>query len=97
MIGGLLVVGQLLPGIISTLLFIPIGAVAAASDRQLVDRLQPDDPAQGWQMLRRSGAIGGLLGVLVMGSLAQTIGLPHALLAQVALFLTAPLVLRAIR
>ena len=97
LIGGLLVVGQLLPGIISTLLFIPIGAVAAASDRQLVDRLQPDDPAQGWQMLRRSGAIGGLLGVLVMGSLAQTIGLPHALLAQVALFLTAPLVLRAIR
>ena len=97
LIGGLLVMAQQLPGIISTLLFIPIGTLAAASDRHLVDRLQPDDPAQGWQVLRRSGAIGGLLGVLMMGSLAQAIGLPQALLAQVALFLTAPLVLRSIR
>ena len=33
----------------------------------------------------------------VMGSLAQVIGLPQALLTQVALFLTAPLVLRSIQ
>lgn len=97
LIGGLLMVSQLLPGIISTLLFIPIGALAAATDRQLVDHLQPEDPAQGWQVLRRSGAIGGLVGVLMMGSLAQVIGLPQALLTQVALFLTAPLVLRSIQ
>ena len=97
LIGGLLMVSQLLPGIISTLLFIPIGALAAATDRQLVDHLQPEDPAQGWQVLRRSGAIGGLIGVLMMGSLAQVIGLPQALLTQVALFLTAPLVLRSIQ
>jgi len=99
LIGGLLllVAGQLLPGIVSTLLFIPIGALAAATDRQLVEHLQPKDPAQGWQILRRSGAVGGLVGVLIMGSLAQAIGLPLALVAQVALFLTAPLVLRCIR
>ena len=99
LIGGLvlLVAGQLLPGTISTLLFIPIGALAAATDRQLVEHLQPKDPAQGWQMLRRSGAVGGLVGVLIMGSLAQAIGLPLALVAQVALFLTAPLVLRCFR
>lgn len=97
LIGGLLVAGQLLPGIFSTLLFIPIGALAAATDRQLVEHLQPNDPAQGWQILRRSGAVGGLAGVLIIGSLAQAIGLPLALVAQIALFLTAPLVLRSIR
>ena len=97
LIGGVLVAGQLLPGLISTLLFIPLGALAAATDRQLVDRVQPDDPALGWQILRRSGAIGGLVGVLLMGALAQAIGLPLALLVQVMLFLTAPLVLQAIR
>ena len=78
-------------------MFIPLGGLAAATDRQLVDRLQPTDPAAGWQVLRRSGAIGGLVGVLAMGSLAQMIGLPQALLAQVGLFFTAPLLLKALR
>ena len=96
-IGGLLMAIQLLPGFISTLLFIPLGGLAAATDRQLVDRLHPTDPAEGWQVLRRSGAIGGLVGVLAMGSLAQVIGLPQALLVQVGLFLTAPLLLKALR
>ena len=96
-IGGLLLAIQLLPGFISTLLFIPLGGLAAATDRQLVDRLHPTDPAEGWQVLRRSGAIGGLVGVLAMGSLAQVIGLPQALLVQVGLFLTAPLLLKALR
>ena len=97
LIGGLLVAVQLLPGLISTLLFIPLGGLAAVTDRQLVDRLQPTDPAEGWQVLSRSGAIGGLVGVLAMGSLAQVIGLPQALLAQIGLFLTAPLLLKALR
>ena len=38
-----------------------------------------------------------MVGVLAMGSLAQVIGLPQALLAQVGLFLTAPLLLKALR
>ena len=97
LIGGLLVAVQLLSSLIRTLLFVPLGGLAAVIDRQLVARLQPTDPAEGWQVLLRSGAIGGLVGVLAMESLAQMMGLPQALLAQVGLFLTAPLLLKALR
>ena len=93
-IAGLLIAGQFLPGWATSLLFIPIGCLAAATDRQIVKGLTPLDPAQGWQILQRSGAIGGLIGVLAMGVIAQSIGLPRALLVQLGLFITAPILLR---
>ena len=93
-IAALLLAGQFLPGWLTTVLFIPMGFLAATTDRQMVQQLSPDDPAQGWQILQRSGAIGGLIGILAMGAIAQSIGLPHALLVQLALFLTAPFLLR---
>ena len=93
-IAALLLAGQFLPGWLTTVLFIPMGFLAATTDRQMVQQLSPDDPALGWQILQRSGAIGGLIGVLAMGTIAQSIGLPHALLVQLALFLTAPFLLR---
>ena len=96
-LGALLGLGQLLPGWMTTVLFLPIGTLAAATDRQLVARLMPNDPAQGWQMLQRSGSIGGLAGVLFMGGLAQWLGLPLSLGLQLVLFVTAPLLMRTIR
>ena len=81
----------------TTILFLPIGTLAAATDRRLVSRLMPDDPAQGWQILQRSGSIGGLAGVLLMGGLAQGLGLPLALGLQLVLLASAPLLMRTVR
>lgn len=97
LLGALLGLGQLLPGWIAIVFFLPIGTLAAATDRQLVASLMPDDPAQGWQILQRSGSIGGLAGVLLMGGLAQWLGLPLSLGLQLVLFVTAPLLMRTIR
>ena len=97
LLGALLGLGQVLPGWMTTVLFLPIGTLAAATDRQLVTTLMPNDPAQGWQILQRSGSIGGLAGVLLMGGLAQWLGLPISLGLQLVLFVTAPLLMRTIR
>lgn len=97
LLGALLGLGQLLPGWMTTILFLPIGTLAAATDRRLVSRLMPDDPAQGWQILQRSGSIGGLAGVLLMGGLAQGLGLPLALGLQLVLLASAPLLMRTVR
>ena len=97
LLGALLGLGQLLPGWMTTVLFLPIGTLAAATDLQLVTTLMPNDPAQGWQILQRSGSIGGLAGVLLMGGLAQWLGLPLSLGLQLVLFVTAPLLMRTIQ
>ena len=94
-IAALLVVCHGTPGWWATALFIPVGWLAACSDVQLVERIAEDDPAAGWQILQRSGAIGGLIGILLMGSFAQLVGLSFALPMQLALFCLAPLLLRA--
>ena len=94
LIAVLLLAGQWLPGWVTTALFIAIGALAAALDHLLVGRIAPQDQAFGWQVMRRSGAIGGLVGILVMGSVAQVIGLNAALLLQIALFIAAPFLLQ---
>tara|TARA_B100001057_G_C22767470_1_gene918241 strand:- start:435 stop:1457 length:1023 start_codon:yes stop_codon:yes gene_type:complete len=94
LIAVLLLASQWLPGWITTALFIAIGALAAGLDHLLVGRIAPQDQAFGWQVMRRSGAIGGLVGILVMGSVAQVIGLNAALLLQIALFIAAPFLLQ---
>lgn len=91
--------GQLSNGIFARMLFVPIGWLAAGTDDQMVDRISPQDPAQDWQILQRSGAIGGFLGVLGMGGglLAQRIGRLPSLLIQLTLLITAPVLLRTAR
>ena len=59
--------------------------------------MSSDDPAAGWQILLRSGAIGGLIGILVMGSFAQMTGLSFALPLQLLFFLLAPVLIRQTR
>ena len=70
------------------------GALAAGLDHLLVGRIAPQDQAFGWQVMRRSGAVGGLVGILGMGSVAQVIGLNAALLLQIALFIAAAFLLQ---
>ncbi len=81
-----------LPGWGAVLLFLPMGLLAARSDGQLVASLHPlGDEALRWQVLERSGAIGGLAGALAIGALAQAVGLAWALPIQVGLFVAAAL------
>ncbi len=97
LIAALLLISHWLPGWVATALFIPLGALAAASDSVQVQRMSSDDPAAGWQILLRSGAIGGLIGILVMGSFAQMTGLSFALPLQLLFFLLAPVLIRQTR
>ena len=95
LIAALLMVCHATPGWLATSLFIPVGWLAAGCDLQQVERIANDDPAAGWQILQRSGAIGGLVGILLMGGFAQLVGLAFALPLQLGLFCLAPLVLRS--
>ncbi|MCX5930295.1 MAG: hypothetical protein NTW83_00275, partial [Cyanobacteria bacterium] len=71
-----------------------MGGLAQASDLGQVRGLRHlgDEPLR-WQTLTRSGAIGGLLGSLAMGVMAQLLGLPVALPVQIGLFVAAALLL----
>ena len=83
-----------LPGWGAVLLFLPMGVLAARSDGQLVAGLQSlGDEALRWQILERSGAIGGLAGALAIGAVAQVVGLTWALPIQVGAFALAALLL----
>ena len=64
----------------AVLLFVPIGALAAVSDAALVERMTPlgDEPMR-WQVLVRSGAVGGLVGSIGLGLICQVLGLWVAL------------------
>lgn len=87
LMGSLLVFTQLTPGWGAVLLFAPLGALAAAADGALVERLGPmGDAALRWQVLQRSGAVGGLAGSLGMGLLTQALGLALAVPLQVLAF-----------
>ncbi|MDM7936317.1 MAG: hypothetical protein QUV06_02505 [Cyanobium sp. CZS 48M] len=83
-----------LPGWGALLLFLPMGGLAQASDLGQVRGLRHlGDAPLRWQTLARSGAIGGLLGSLAMGVMAQLLGLPVALPVQIGLFMAAALLL----
>lgn len=90
----LLIATRWLPGWASLLIFLPMGGLAQASDLAQVRGLfhLGDEPLR-WQTLARSGAIGGLLGSLAMGLLAQLLGLTVALPVQIGLFAGAALLL----
>ncbi|MCP9848214.1 hypothetical protein [Cyanobium sp. Morenito 9A2] len=83
-----------LPGWGSVLLFLPMGLLAAGSDRHVVVSLadRGDEPLR-WLLLERGGALGGLLGALGIGLLTQVLGLRFALPLEVAAFAAAALVL----
>ncbi|SBO43076.1 hypothetical protein [Cyanobium sp. NIES-981] len=88
LMAALLAVGQLTPGWATVLLFLPLGALAAACDGALVEGMGPlGDAPLRWQVLQRSGAIGGLAGSLGMGLLSQALGLGLALPLQLLAFL----------
>ena len=89
LIAGLLLLTQTpLPPLVAVLLFIPIGALVAASDTALVDQLKflGDAPLR-WQVLLRSGAIGGVVGSISLGLICQLLSLAAALPLVVAGFL----------
>ncbi len=83
LMAALLGLAQLAPGWAAVLLFLPLGALAAASDAALVSVLGPlgDGPLR-WLVLQRSAAVGGLAGSLGMGLLSQLLGLGLALPLQ---------------
>ena len=64
----------------AVLLFVPIGVLAAGSDAALVERMTPlgDEPVR-WQVLVRSGAVGGLVGSIGLGLICQVLNLAVAL------------------
>ena len=81
---------QLLPGWGAVLLFVPLGLLAACSDQCLIHALGPaEDPALSLQLFSRSACLGGLLGSLAMGVLAQAIGLSGLLPIQLLAFVLA--------
>ncbi|WP_094554250.1 hypothetical protein [Synechococcus sp. 1G10] len=85
---------QALPGWGAVLLFLPMGLLAAASDGHLIDALAPSgDLAVRWQVLERSGVLGGLLGTLSIGALSQVLGLERALPIVLAAFVLAGLLM----
>ena len=87
LMGGLLMATQVTPGWAAVLLFVPLGALAAAADGALVEQLEPlGDGAMRWQVLQRSGAVGSLAGSLGMGLFAQLLGLGMAVPLQVLAF-----------
>ena len=86
----LLVLSQAtVPPWFAVLLFVPIGALAAVTDTALVDRLTPlgDEPLR-WQVLIRSGAVGGLVGSIGLGLICQVLSLSVALPMVAAGFIT---------
>ncbi|MFY8147847.1 MAG: hypothetical protein ACOVNL_01350 [Prochlorococcaceae cyanobacterium] len=87
LMGVLLLLTQITPGWGAVLLFLPLGALAAAADGALVEQVAPlGDTTLGWQVLQRSGAVGGLAGSLGMGLLSQVLGLGVAVPLQVLAF-----------
>ncbi|MEO1002700.1 MAG: hypothetical protein AAFX65_06260 [Cyanobacteria bacterium J06638_7] len=87
LMAALLGTAQLVPGWAAVLLFLPLGALAAASDAALVGSLGPlGDAPLRWSVLQRSGAMGGVAGSLGMGLLSQLLGLSLALPLQMLAF-----------
>jgi hypothetical protein len=77
-------------GWVAVLLFVPFGLLAAVADARLAVGVDPaGDLQQNWNRLERSSALGGLVGSLGMGLIAQVIGLAGSLPIQLLAFLGA--------
>ncbi len=94
LIAALLAATQVVPGWSAVLLFLPMGLLAAGTDARLAASLTHlgDEPSR-WQVIERDGALGGLLGTLGIGLVAQLLGLTLALPIEVAAFAAAALLL----
>ncbi|WP_126147162.1 hypothetical protein [Synechococcus elongatus] len=78
-----------LPGWLAIAGFLPLGILAARADFSLVDRLTGVSESDRWQQFLRFGALGGVLGSLSIGGLAQVLGLTRSLpLLAIAFVLT---------
>jgi hypothetical protein len=90
LMAALLVATQFVSGWGAVLLFVPFGLLAALADARLAAGVDPDgDLQRNWNRLERSSALGGLLGSLGMGLIAQVIGLAGSLPIQLVAFLGA--------
>ena len=89
LMAALLVISQAgVPAWLSVLLFLPIGALAASTDAVLVAQLERlGDAPLRWQVMLRSGAIGGVVGSIGLGVICQLLTLSIALPLVVAGFL----------
>ena len=85
----LLVISQAgVPAWLAVLLFLPMGALAARTDMALVAQLERlGDAPLRWQVMLRSGAIGGVVGSIGLGVICQLLTLSIALPLVVAGFL----------
>ncbi len=85
----LLVITQVgVPASLAVLLFLPIGALAASTDAALVAQLERlGDAPLRWQVMLRSGAVGGVVGSIGLGVICQLLTLSIALPLVVAGFL----------
>ena len=76
------------PPWLAVLLFLPIGALAASTDAALVAQLERlGDAPLRWQVMLRSGAIGGVVGSIGLGVICQAFSLSLALPLVVVGFL----------
>ena len=76
------------PAWLAVLLFLPIGALAASTDAALVAQLERlGDAPLRWQVMLRSGAIGGVVGSIGLGVICQLLTLSIALPLVVVGFL----------
>jgi hypothetical protein len=90
LMAALLVATQFVSGWGAVLLFVPFGLLAALADARLAAGVDPDgDLQRNWNRLERSSALGGLLGSLGMGLIAQVIVLAGSLPIQLVGFLGA--------
>jgi hypothetical protein len=90
LMAALLVATQFVSGWGAVLLFVPFGLLAALADARLAAGVHPaGDLQRNWNRLERSSALGGLLGSLGMGLIAQVIGLAGSLPIQLVGFLGA--------
>lgn len=90
LMAAVLVATQFIDGWGAVLLFVPFGLLAALADARLAVGMDPaGDLQRNWNRLERSSALGGLLGSLGMGLIAQVIGLAGSLPIQLLAFLGA--------
>ena len=89
LMAALLLISQAgVPAWLAVLLFLPIGALAASTDAALVAQLKRlGDAPLRWQVMLRSGAIGGVVGSIGLGVICQLLTLSIALPLVVAGFL----------
>ncbi|MBW4530335.1 MAG: hypothetical protein KME02_06550 [Aphanothece saxicola GSE-SYN-MK-01-06B] len=90
LMAAVLVATQFIDGWGAVLLFVPFGLLAALADARLAVGVDPaGDLQRNWNRLERSSALGGLVGSLGMGLIAQVIGLAGSLPIQLLAFLGA--------